>query len=155
MRAARNKKDRQQNCLSFPMQLVSVDLGNNAGTNGSAAFTDSETKTFFDSDRGDQLNVHNNVVARHAHFGAFRKSDDTGNVSRSEIELRTIVVEERRMTATFVLGQNVNLTLELGVRMNGAGFCKNLTSFDLGSLNTTKQAADVVAGLSIVQDLSR
>lgn len=52
---------------------LSIDCGNNAGTNGTATFTDSETKTFFDSDRGDQFNVDGDVVARHSHFSAFRK----------------------------------------------------------------------------------
>ena len=66
-----------------------VDLDNNAGAYGSAAFTDSETKVLLDSDGGDKLNVHINVVAGHAHFSAFGKSDNTGNVGSSEIELRT------------------------------------------------------------------
>ena len=34
-----------------------VDLGNNAGTDSTAAFTDSETQALFDSDGGDQLNI--------------------------------------------------------------------------------------------------
>ena len=58
------------------------------------------------------------------------------------------------MTAAFILGQNVNLAAELGVGMNGTGLRKHLAAFDLSSLNTAKQAADVVAGLSIVEDLA-
>ena len=58
------------------------------------------------------------------------------------------------MTATLLLGQNVNLTGELGVRMNGTGLSKNLTSFDLVPLNATEQSADVVAGLSAVKELA-
>ena len=103
---------------------LSVNLGNNAGTNGTAALTDSETETLFDSDRSDKLNIHLNVIAGHAHLYAFGKSDNTGNVGGSEIELRTIVGEEGSMTAALFLGQNVNLTAELGVRMNGAGFAR-------------------------------
>ena len=103
------------------IKLVSVDLGNNAGTYGAATLTDSETQAFLDSDRGDQLNVHLNVVARHAHLSAFRQGDNTGNVGGTEVELGTVVVEERSMTAALFLLQHVNLTVELGVRMNGAG----------------------------------
>ena len=104
-------------------QKLLIDGDNNAGTNGTAAFTDSETEANFDRDRGDELNVHLDVVARHAHFNAFGKGDDAGNVGRTEVELRTVVIEERGMTAAFILGQNVNLTTELGVRMNGARLC--------------------------------
>ena len=82
----------------------------------------SETQTFLDSDLGDQLNVHLNVIARHAHLSALGQGDNAGNVSGTEIELRTIVVEERGMTAALFLLQDVNLTMEFGVRMNGAGF---------------------------------
>ena len=46
------------------------------------------------------------------------KRYNTCNVSSSEIELRTIVVEERCMTSAFFLSQNINLTVEFGVRMN-------------------------------------
>ena len=86
-----------------------VDSGNNTGTYGTTTLTDSETKTFFNSDRSDKLNVHLYVIARHTHLYAFGKRDNTGNVSSSEIELRTIVVEERSVTAAFFLLQAVNL----------------------------------------------
>ena len=97
---------------------LSVNLGNNAGTNGTATLTDSEAESLFNSDRSDKLNIHLDIIARHAHLGAFGKSDNAGNIGSSEVELRTIVVEERSMTAAFFLGQNINLTVELGVRMN-------------------------------------
>ena len=63
------------------------------------------------------------------------QSDYAGNVSSSEIELRTIVIEERSMTSAFFLGQNVHLALELGVRMNGAGLRQNLSALDFISLD--------------------
>ena len=58
------------------------------------------------------------------------------------------------MTATLVLSQNVYLTTELCVGVNCAGLCKNLTSLDLSSLNTTEENTYVVACLSIVKSLS-
>ena len=132
------------------MKLL-VDSDYSAGAYGSAALTDSEAETYLDSDRSDKLNVHLYVIAGHAHLCALGKRNGTGNVSGSEIELGTIVVEERSMTAALVLGQNVNLAAELGVGVNGAGLRKNLTSLDLGSLNAAEQNAYVVACLSIVQ----
>ena len=58
------------------------------------------------------------------------------------------------MTAALILGKDVNLTLELCVGMNGTGLCKNLTSFDLCSLNAAEKSTDVVAGLGIVEELA-
>lgn len=46
-------------------------------------------------------------------FNALGQRDDAGDVSGTEIELRTIIVEERSMTAALVLAQNVDLALEL------------------------------------------
>ena len=57
------------------------------------------------------------------------------------------------MTAAFFLGQDVNLTLELGVGMDGAGLAQDLASFDVLLVDTTQQSADVVAGFSVVQQL--
>src|SRR5699024_7065128 len=76
-------------------QRLLVDRDNNAGTYGAATLTDSEAQAFLDSDRGDQLNVHLDVIARHAHLGAFRQGDNTGYVGGTEVELGTVVVEER------------------------------------------------------------
>src|SRR5699024_1662872 len=68
-------------------------------------------------------------------------------------ELRTVVVEERSVTAAFFLGQDVNLAGELGVGMNGAGLAENLTTLDVLLVDTTQQSADVVAGFCVVQQL--
>ena len=56
---------------------------------------------------------------------------NASNVSCSEVELRTIVVEERSMTATLIFGQNVNLSGEFGMAGNSARFSKNLSTNDI------------------------
>ena len=38
--------------------------------------------------------------------------------------------------------------------MNRTGLSQNLTTLDLGTVNTTQQSADVIASLSIVQRLT-
>ena len=58
------------------------------------------------------------------------------------------------MTAALFFFQDVNLATEFGVGMNGAGFAQNLTSLDLGSLNAAEQGTNVVASLSVIQDLA-
>ena len=57
------------------------------------------------------------------------------------------------MTAAFFLLQDVNLALELGVRMNGAGLGQNLTTLDALLVNAAEQSADVVACFSEVKEL--
>ena len=135
------------------LKLV-VDSDNSAGANGTAAFADSETKTVFDSDGSDEFNVHFNVVTGHAHFSAFGKGDNAGNVSSSEVELGTVVVKEGGVTAALRLLENVNLATELGVGVDGAGLAENLTTLDLRSLNTTEKCTYVVASLSEVEELT-
>src|SRR5699024_5531081 len=62
--------------------------------------------------------------------------------------------EEGSVTTAFFLGQDVDLSLELGVGMDRAGLSQNLATLDLGTINTTQQSADVIASLSEVQRLT-
>ena len=110
------------------------DFGNNPRTYSSAAFTNRESQSLFDRDRSDQVDRHHDVVARHAHLCAFRKLQIAGYVSCSEIELRSVSIEERSMSAAFFLLQYVYLSFELGMRMNGARLAQYLSSFDFVSL---------------------
>ena len=66
-------------CSSFVLKTMCLcmsrlffDFRNNTCANGTAAFTNSETEAYFDSNRSDEFYVHFNVIARHAHFRAFR-----------------------------------------------------------------------------------
>src|SRR5574343_1404474 len=98
------------------MKRLLDDLGNHAGADGATAFTDGETQTFFHGDRGDQLDSDRHVVTRHHHFLVGRQLDRAGHVGGAEVELRTVVVEERGVTAAFVLAQNVHFAGEVRVR---------------------------------------
>src|SRR3546814_16553030 len=73
---------------------------------------------------------------------------------RSEVELRTIVREERRVTAAFVLRQNVHFRGELGVRRDRAGLRQNLATLDFFTADAADQRADIVAGLALVEQLA-
>ena len=139
--------------MDFYLELLD-DCSNSTGTYGSAALTDSETETLLHSYRMDQLDRHFYVITRHAHLGTSREFANACNVSCSEVELRTIVVEERCMTATLVFCQNVNLSCKFLMALYRTRFYKTLTSLDLCSLNTTKQSADVITSLSLIQELT-
>src|ERR1700679_1807881 len=89
---------------------------NRSGADGSAAFADREAETLLHRHRRMQLDLQADVVSRHHHLGACRQLRRARHVRRPEVELRTIAVEERRMTTALFLRQHVDLTLELGVR---------------------------------------
>ena len=57
------------------------------------------------------------------------------------------------MTTAFFLGQNVNLTNELGVGLDGAGSGKNLSTLNLALGDTTKEGTNIVACFSVLEDL--
>ena len=101
-----------------------------------------------------KLNSHLCVITRHAHLCALWKLANTSNISCSEIELRTIVCEERCMTATFILRKNVNLCCKLLVNLYRTRLADNLTSFDLVTVDTTKKKTNVITSLSLIKSLT-
>src|ERR1700719_1542186 len=118
---------------------------NDAGADGATALADSEAQPFVHRDRRDQLAKNLDVIARHHHLGAFRQREHARHVGGAEIELRTIAGEERRVTAAFVLGQDVRRGLEVGVRRDRAGLREHLSALDVLALETAQQHADIVA----------
>ena len=71
------------------------------------------------SDRRDERRLSEaHIVTRHYHLNSLRKINGTGHISRTEVELRAIIGEERSVTSTFVLGEDINLCRELRVRIH-------------------------------------
>src|SRR5687767_10483213 len=130
------------------------DLGDDARADGAAALADREAQTGVHGDRLDELDVHRHVVARHDHLDALGEVRGAGDVRRAEVELRPVAREERGVTATLLLLQDVDLSLELGVRGDRARLAEDLPALDLLALRAAQEAADVVAGLAAVEDLA-
>src|SRR5690606_10560971 len=130
------------------------DLGYNAGANRTAAFADSETQTFVHGDRVDQLDNHLHVVARHDHLNTFRQRYRASHVRGTEVELRTVALEERRVTTTLFLAQDVHLGLELGVRGDGARLGQYLATLNFLTLGTAQQYAHVLTSATFVEQLA-
>src|SRR5205085_6705759 len=107
-------------------RFLAEDLGNHARADGTAAFTDCETQAFFHRDRGDQLDGDRHVVARHNHLFVRRQLDRAGHVGGTEVELRTVVVEERGVTTALVLRQHVDLAGEVVVWLDRARLGQHL-----------------------------
>src|SRR3546814_2410284 len=82
------------------------------------------------------------VIARQHHLFVGRQFDRARYVRRAEVKLRTIALEERRMTATLVLGQNVHLGREVRVRLDRAGLGQHLAALDVFTLGAAQQDTD-------------
>src|SRR6201993_903599 len=76
-------------------RLSLYDLGDDAGADGATAFADRKAQPLVHRDRGDQFDLHRDVVARHHHLGAFRQMHRAGHIGRAEIELRPVIAEKR------------------------------------------------------------
>src|SRR5687767_12346739 len=137
-----------------PPEVLLVDLDDPAGTDGAATLTDGEPEALLHGDGLDQLHRHLGVVAGHDHLGARGQRDHAGDVRRPEVELGTVVVEERRVTATLVLREDVDRALEVRVRGDRAGLDDDLAALDVLALDAAQQQAHVVAGLALVEQLA-
>src|SRR5690606_7105359 len=134
--------------------LLFRDLAHHAGADGAAAFADGEAQLLFHGDRGDQLDVQLGVVAGHDHLDTFLQVHDAGHVRGAEVELRTVVGEERRVTAALFFGQGVGLGQEFGLRGDRTRLAQHLAALDVLALGAAQQHADVVARLALVQQLA-
>src|SRR5260370_21813127 len=128
-------------------------LDGNAGSDRAATLADGEAHPLLDRDRGDELDLHVDVVARHHHLGALGQLDFAGHVRGPHVELWAVPLEERRVPAALLLGQDVDARVEFGVRLDRAGLGQHLAALDLLPLDTPQQAADVVAPLAGIQPL--
>src|SRR5690606_20105824 len=130
------------------------DLGDATGADGAATLADREAQALVHGDRLDQLDAHLGVVAGHDHLGALGQGHDARHVRGTEVELRTVVVEERGVAAALVLRQDVRLALELGVRGGGARLHDDLAALHVLALDAADQQTDVVARLALVEQLA-
>ena len=139
-------------------EISDIQLFDNGADNTSADRTttlaNGEPQPLVHGDRGDQVDRHCHVVARHDHFGPGRKVHYPGHVGGPEVELRTVVGEERGVTTTFILGQHVDFAGEVGVRGNGTRLAQHLTTLHVFTLGTAQQHANVVASLTLIQQLA-
>src|SRR3954470_8532071 len=137
-----------------PGAVLLDDLGDSTRTHGATTLTDGEAQALLHGDRLDQLDRHFGVVARHDHLRALGEGDDTGHVGRAEVELRAVVVEERRVPATLVLAEDVGVGLEVRVRGGRARLDHDLAALHVLALDATQEQTDVLTGLALVEQLA-
>src|SRR5215469_7286091 len=132
-------------------QWLLDDLGDRARTYSASALADSEAQTLLHGHRGVQRDLQRDVVARHHHLRTRRQLGRSRHVRGAEVELRTVAVEERRVTSTLFLRQNVDLALELRVWRDRAGLGQNLTTLDSFLRDTAEKQASVVARQTLIE----
>ena len=140
---------------THPMRISLVeDLGHLTRTHGAATLADSEAEVLVQGDVGDELNGDGEVVARHDHLAALGEGDGAGHVSGTEVELGTIVVVERGVTATFFLLEDIDSGFEFVVGFHRAGLGDDHTTADFVLVDTAEQQTHVVASFTFVEDFA-
>src|SRR5476649_1833798 len=120
-------------------RILRYYLSNHTCADGFAAFADGKTQTLLHRDRGDQLHHDLDVVPRHHHLGALRQLHHPSHVPGAKVELRPVALEERRMTAPFLLREHIHLRLELRVRRDAAGLAQDLPALHFLTLRAAQQ----------------
>ena len=103
------------------MYILVDQFSDLTGTHGTSPFADSETKTYVTCYWVDQFHLDGHVVTGHYHLYTFGQLDFTGYVEGTDVELRTVFVVERSVASAFFLLQDIDLSLELGVRFHLTG----------------------------------
>src|SRR5450759_731158 len=129
------------------------NLGDDASANRVTTLADGEAEAFLHGNVCHEGNGHHDVVARHGHFLTLREGDGTGHGGGTEVELGFVAGEEGLVTATFCLGQDIDLCLELRVRGNGTGLADDLPTAHFVVLDATEQQTNVIACLTVVEQL--
>ena len=83
-----------------------------------------------------------------------RQRQRARHIRCAEIKLRTIIREERRVTATFILGQHIDFRLELRVRRDRARLGQNHAALHFFLLRAAQQHAHVVARVRAIEQLA-
>src|SRR5699024_927070 len=94
------------------------------------------------------------VITRQDHLFIGRQLNRTRYVRCTEVKLRTVALEKRRMTSTFFFGKNVNLGCEIRVRLNAAGLSQYLTTLNIFATRTTQQHPDVITRFTLIKKLA-
>src|SRR5262245_44719975 len=71
--------------LNSLLQKLLNNVSHRTGTDRSAALADSEAEAFFHGDRGDELDLHLDVVSRHDHLDTCRQVRNSRDVSCTEV----------------------------------------------------------------------
>mmetsp|Transcript_51778 Transcript_51778/g.118394 ORF Transcript_51778/g.118394 Transcript_51778/m.118394 type:complete len:445 (+) Transcript_51778:224-1558(+) len=125
-------------------------LGDQALADGLASLAHGETHARLDRGGGDQLALDRDVVAGHRHLhriplGARHGHHLPSDVASAEVEDGHVAGHDRVAAAPLVLAGQVDVGLELGVRLGGARGADDLPAGDVVARHAAAQHADGVA----------
>src|SRR6266850_3226933 len=127
------------------------DLRDDAGADRASAFADREPETSVHRDRRVKLHPDRDVVPGHHHLRPFRQLHRARHVRRPKVKLRTVPLEERRVSPALLLRQHVHLRLELRVRRDRARLRQHLAPLHVVLPRPPQETPDVVPRLTLVQ----
>src|SRR5258706_3980846 len=137
----------------FAMSSLLDDADDGAGADGPAAHANGQALADLEADWGDELDAHLDFVAGHDQLDPLGQADRPGDVGRAQVELGPVAVVEGGMAPALLLRQDVDLGGELRVGLDAARLGEDLAALDLLALDAPDEAADVVAGATLVEEL--
>src|ERR1044071_1124716 len=132
------------------MKLLN-NLADRSCSHRPSAFPDGKAQSLFHGHRRNQLDGQRYVVARHHHLRPGGQCGHARHVRGAEVKLRTITLEERRMTSAFFFVQDIDLSLELGVWRNRSALGQHHSALHIVLADTAQQQPGVVTGHAFVQ----
>lgn len=104
----------------------------------------------------DKVSNHLDVVTRHDHLildvlCPRWEREAHSDICGADEQLRAVVLLERRVAAAFVLGEHVDLRLELLDGLDGSGGRDDLPALHLLALGSAEKGAHVVTGLTALE----
>src|SRR3989344_4026172 len=123
-------------------------------TDRASAFANGEALLLFKCNRSTKLHFDVHGVARHNHLRTFRKRTFARHIRGANVELGLVAREEWRVTASFVLRQNIHFGFKLRVWCHRSGLGEYLPALHVLFFESPAQQTCVVTGLSFVQLLA-
>lgn len=120
-----------------------------------ATFTEVETLTRVNGHWLIDLALYFGIITRHNHlahiFSALGEVNSDRNIRSPQKHLGAVVSMKSGVSATFLLGQDVEGSQELALCLGGARSDNNHTTADLFTFDTTEKETSVVTSLSGVE----
>lgn len=149
---------------NFPSPFYNItpplleDTGAETGSDSSATLTDVESLTDLDGVGVTHGDDHLGVVTGHDHLaagvlGTLGEGQVDGLISSPEVELGSVVLLEASVSATLLLGEDVEGRKELGVGLDSAGGADDHTTADILTADTSDEETRVVTSLGLLARL--
>src|SRR3990167_4258121 len=129
------------------------NLGYHSGSNCLPALANRESLLLFERHRRNQLHHEFNRIARHYHLCSLRQGHLARYIGCSNVKLRFVTGEKRRVAAAFFFGQDIYLRFELGMRRNGTGLGNYLPALHILLLKPAQKHPGIVSGDALVKRL--